>query len=48
MLNTLILNSNSKISEGEFRFDQFQKYFNELNVKYPFGSEDTTGVIKKI
>ncbi|CAF3061476.1 unnamed protein product [Rotaria sp. Silwood2] len=48
MLTTLILNSNLKISEAEFRFDQLQKHFENLNLQYAFGSEDATGVIKKI
>ncbi|CAF3823792.1 unnamed protein product [Rotaria sp. Silwood1] len=48
MLNTLISNSNSKISEAQFRFDQLQKHFDDYNVKYAFGSEGTTGVVKKI
>jgi len=48
MLNTLITNSNSKITEGEFQFDQLQKHFDNLNVQYAFGSEDATGIIKKI
>ncbi|CAF2137497.1 unnamed protein product [Rotaria magnacalcarata] len=48
MLSTLILNSNLKINEAEFRFDQLQKHFKNLNLQYAFGSEDATGVIKKI
>ena len=48
MLNTLIFNSDSKISEAEFRFDQLQKNFENLKVQYAFGSEDATGVVKKI
>jgi hypothetical protein len=48
MLNTLILNSDSRISEAEFRFDQLQKHFQNINVQYAFGSEDATGVIRKI
>lgn len=48
MLNALILNSNFKISEAEFRFDQLQKHFENMNLQYAFGSEDATGVIKKI
>lgn len=48
MLNTLISKSNSKITEAEFRFDELKKHFDELNVKYAFCSEDTTGIIKKI
>jgi len=48
MLNTLISNSNSKLSEAEFQFDQLQKHFENLNIKYAFGSEDATGIIKKI
>lgn len=47
-LNTLISNSNLKISEGEFRFDQLQNHFDSLNVQYAFYSEDTNGVVKKI
>ncbi|CAF3976036.1 unnamed protein product, partial [Rotaria magnacalcarata] len=48
MLNTLISNSNSKISEAEFRFDQLQQHFDDLNFQYAFGSEDATSIIKKI
>ncbi|CAF2945322.1 unnamed protein product [Rotaria sp. Silwood2] len=48
MLNTLISASNAKISEAEFRFDQLQKHFDDLNVQYAFGSEDATSIIKKI
>jgi hypothetical protein len=48
MLNTLISTSNAKISEGEFRFDQLQKHFDDLDVHYAFGSEDATSIIKKI
>jgi hypothetical protein len=48
MLHTLISNSDSKISEGEFRFDLLQKSFNNLNIQYAFGSEDGTSVIKKV
>ena len=48
ILNKLISNSNSKISEAEFRFDHLQKHCDNLNVQYVFCSEDATGVIKKI
>jgi hypothetical protein len=48
MLRTLISHSNSKISEGEFRFDKLKEHFDHLNVKYAFGSEDATSVIRKI
>ncbi|CAF4213119.1 unnamed protein product [Rotaria sordida] len=48
MLNTLISQSDSKINEGELRFDQLQKHFDQLNIQYAFGSEDTTSIIKKI
>jgi hypothetical protein len=48
MLNTLISTSNAKITEAEFRFDQLQKHFDDLNVQYAFGSEDATSIIKKI
>ncbi|CAF4349110.1 unnamed protein product, partial [Rotaria magnacalcarata] len=37
-----------KLTEAEFRFDQLQKHFKNLNLRYAFGSEDATGVIKKI
>ena len=48
VLNTLFSNTDAKISEAEFRFDQLYKHFENLNVQYAFGSEDATGVIKKI
>ncbi|CAF1440391.1 unnamed protein product, partial [Adineta steineri] len=48
MLTTLILNSNSEISEAEFRSDQLQSHFENLNLQYAFISEDGTGIIKKI
>ncbi|CAF3713812.1 unnamed protein product [Rotaria socialis] len=48
LLNSLISSSDSRISEGEFRFDQLQKHFDSLNVQYAFGSEDCTGIIKSI
>ncbi|CAF1168333.1 unnamed protein product [Rotaria sp. Silwood1] len=48
LLNSLISSSDSRISEGEFRFDQIQKHFDRLNVKYAFGSEDCTGIVKRI
>jgi hypothetical protein len=48
MLNTLILNSNLKISEAEFRFDHLQKRLDTVNLQFAFGSEDTTGIIKRI
>ena len=48
ILNKLISNSNSEISESEFRFDHLQKHCENLNVQYVFGSEDAIGVIKKI
>ncbi|CAF4111521.1 unnamed protein product, partial [Rotaria magnacalcarata] len=48
LLNSLISSSDSRISEGEFRFDQLQKHFDSLNVHYAFGSEDCTGIVKRI
>ncbi|CAF4104475.1 unnamed protein product [Rotaria sp. Silwood2] len=48
LLNSLISSSDSRISEGEFRFDQLQKHFDSLNVQYAFGSEDCTGIVKRI
>ncbi|CAF3380500.1 unnamed protein product [Rotaria sp. Silwood2] len=48
MLHSLISNSNLKISEAEFRFDELQNKLKNLNIQYAFGSEDMTSVIKKI
>ncbi|CAF3733967.1 unnamed protein product, partial [Rotaria sp. Silwood1] len=48
MLHSLISNSNLKITEAEFRFDELQNKFKNLNIQYAFGSEDMTSVIKKI
>ncbi|CAF4106527.1 unnamed protein product [Rotaria magnacalcarata] len=48
LLNSLISSSDSRISEGEFRFDQLQKHFDSLNVQYAFDSEDCTGIVKRI
>ncbi|CAF4985287.1 unnamed protein product [Rotaria sp. Silwood1] len=48
MLHSLISNSNLKISEAEFRFDELQNKFKNLNFQYAFGSEGMTSVIKKI
>ena len=48
LLNSLISSSDSRITEGEFRFDQLQKHFDSLNVHYAFGSEDCTGIVKRI
>ncbi|CAF1562748.1 unnamed protein product, partial [Rotaria sp. Silwood1] len=47
MLNKLISKSDSKINEGELRFDQLQKHFDQLNIQYAFGSEDATVPIKE-
>lgn len=47
-LKKLILNCDSKINEGEFRFDLLQQYLHRLRVRYAFGSEDCTGVIRRI
>ena len=48
MLHRLMSHLNSKINEGEFRFDALQKHSEHLNFQYAFGSEDATCVIKKI
>ncbi|CAF3340944.1 unnamed protein product [Rotaria socialis] len=48
LLNSSISSSDSRISEGEFKFDQLQKHFDSLNVHYAFGSEDCTGIVKRI
>ena len=47
-LNKLISTSDTKRNEGEFRFDSLQEYFNRIDGKYGFGSEDCSGVIRKI
>ncbi len=47
-LNKLILNSNQKINEAKFLFDKLYDYLNQIDVKYAFGAEDCTGVIRKI
>ncbi|CAF1133516.1 unnamed protein product [Didymodactylos carnosus] len=47
-LDKLISNDDSKINEAQFRFDKLQEYFDRINVKYAFGSEDCTGVIRRI
>ncbi|CAF4401052.1 unnamed protein product, partial [Rotaria magnacalcarata] len=39
---SLYILGDSRISEGEFRFDQLQKHFDSINVQYAFGSEDCT------
>ncbi|CAF4421130.1 unnamed protein product, partial [Rotaria magnacalcarata] len=39
------IKTNSRISEGEFRFDQLQKHFDSINVQYAFGSEDCTAYL---
>lgn len=47
-LNKLISTGDTKINEGEFRFASLQEYFNRIGVEYGFGSEDCTGVVRKI
>ena len=47
-LKTYIFNSDSKFVEGEFRFNSLHNYLNSIDTKYVFGSEDCTGVIRKI
>ena len=47
-LNKLILNSDSKVNEGEFRFDLLCEYFHRIDSRYAFGSEDCTGVVRRI
>ena len=47
-LNRLISSSGMKIKEGQFRFDLLKEYFDRIHVRYAFGSEDCTGVIRKI
>ena len=47
-LNKLLSNSNLKINEAQFLFDELHDYFNQIDVKYAFGAEDCTGVIRKV
>ena len=47
-LNKLILNSDSKVNEGEFRFVLLLEYFHRIDVRFGFGSEDCTGVVRRI
>ena len=47
-LNKLILNSDSKVNEGEFRFDLLQEYLHRIDVRFAFGSEDCAGVVRRI
>ena len=48
MLHSLISNSNMRIFEVEFRFDELQSKLKTFNIQYAFSSEDMTSVIKKI
>ena len=49
MLHSLISNSNLRISEAKFRFDELQSKLKNFNIQYAFiSSEDMTSVIKKI
>lgn len=47
-LKTYITHADLKLIEGEFRFDSLLQHFNSINTKHCFGSEDCTGVIRKI
>ena len=47
-LNMLISTSGIKMNEGQFGFDQLHEYLNRIHVRFAFGSEDYTGVIRKI
>jgi hypothetical protein len=47
-LNKLLSNSNLKINEAQFLFDELHDYLNQIDVKYAFGAEDCTGVIRKV
>ena len=47
-LNMLISSSGIKMNEGQFGFDQLHEYLNRIHVRFAFGSEDYTGVIRKI
>ena len=47
-LKSYISNADLKLIEGEFRIDSLQKHLNSIDTNYGFGSEDCTGVIRKI
>lgn len=47
-LYKIISDTNLKIIEGQFRFDELQHYLNELGTEFGFVSEDCTGVVQKI
>jgi hypothetical protein len=47
-LNKLMSSGDTKINERQFRFDSLKDYFYRIDVEYGFGSEDCTGVIRKI
>ncbi|CAF1101081.1 unnamed protein product [Didymodactylos carnosus] len=47
-LKNYVSNADLKLIEGDFRFNSLQQHLNSINTKYGFGSEDCTGVIRKI
>lgn len=47
-LNKLISADGSRVNESEFRFNSLTKYLDKMNIKFAFGSEDCTGVLKRI
>jgi len=47
-LSTIFNQYREKFLEGEFRFDSMKSHFESMEVKYAFGAEDCTGVIRKV
>ena len=47
-LYKLLSNNNLKINESQFLFDKLHNYLDQIDVKYAFGAEDCTGVIRKV
>lgn len=47
-LNKVLSKDDLKINEAHFRFGKLQEYCYQIDVRYAFGSEDCTGVIRKI
>jgi hypothetical protein len=47
-LNKLISSGDTKINEGQFRFDSLKNYFHRIDVEYGFSSKDCAGVIRKL
>jgi hypothetical protein len=47
-LNKFMSSGDTKINEEQFRIDSLRNYFHPIDVKYGYGSEDCTAVIRKL